>query len=238
METIPCNRCDFQECEVVRQKSEYGESGYVLIAKCYGCGKYRVLSQSEYAALYDKIDEIPIDDKPDTVEQRAADRKRYYEQKGTPRTRERTRKLGMWIFSGEMTAIVLGLAWATGLAFLTDRIAGKNYFKLTDLISDWLVVILIASLIGIVVGFMGWANNFRVDDERTYLVVAGQVGHLAAPITCIVVSLYLAIRYGWITGLIGAVAAFILAPALGVANGRMYGNLLLRLGLHWRDKGS
>lgn len=43
METVPCNRCDFQECEVVRQKSEYGESGYVLIAKCYGCGKYRVL---------------------------------------------------------------------------------------------------------------------------------------------------------------------------------------------------
>lgn len=78
METVPCNRCDFQECEVVRQKSEYHESGYILIAKCYDCGKYRVLGEQEYPALYQRIDVIPIDAAPDTVEQRAADRRRYY----------------------------------------------------------------------------------------------------------------------------------------------------------------
>jgi hypothetical protein len=75
MVTVQCNRCDFQECEVVRQKYR---NSYNLIAKCYACGKYRVLSNSEYAALYEKMDEILVDDKPDTMEQRAADREGYY----------------------------------------------------------------------------------------------------------------------------------------------------------------
>ena len=77
MATVPCNRCAFQECEVVRVRKKLVES-YVLIAKCFGCGKCRVLSESEYATLYEKIDEIPIDDKPDTMEQRAADRQKYF----------------------------------------------------------------------------------------------------------------------------------------------------------------
>jgi tetratricopeptide (TPR) repeat protein len=75
MVTVPCNRCNFQECQVVCQK--YDDS-YTLSARCYGCGKYWVLSESEYAALYEKMDEIPIDDMQDTMEQRVADREGYY----------------------------------------------------------------------------------------------------------------------------------------------------------------
>ena len=38
-----------------------------------------MLSESEYADLYARMDGIPIDDKPDTMEQRSADRQRYYQ---------------------------------------------------------------------------------------------------------------------------------------------------------------
>ena len=79
METVKCILCGFEECEVVRRKSKEHPSRYDLMGKCYDCGQYLILSEEGYADLYARMEAIPVDDKPSTAEQRAADRRRYYQ---------------------------------------------------------------------------------------------------------------------------------------------------------------